>query len=76
MDLRRLLAELDELGDQLQRQVVDCVVAQILEHAQDGALARAAQAGHYDELGLSRDRLVGLADGSMDLPLRRYRPTA
>src|SRR5213593_317903 len=47
--LARALPYLDEAGDERHRQVVDAVEAQVLEHLDGGALARAGEPGHHHE---------------------------
>src|SRR5439155_20023952 len=42
----------DEAGDERHRQVVDTVEAQVLEHLDGGALARAGEPGHHHEAEL------------------------
>src|SRR5438552_285055 len=48
--LARALPHLDEAGDERHRQVVDAVEAQVLEHLDGGALARAGEPGHDHEV--------------------------
>jgi hypothetical protein len=55
----RTLGQLGELGDQLDGQVVDSVVAQILKGLENGGLARPAQAGDDDQFGGLRIRRPG-----------------
>jgi len=50
--LARALPYLDEAGDERHRQVVDAVEAQVLEHLDGGALARAGEPGHHHEAEL------------------------
>src|SRR5262249_44901644 len=53
-DIRRVLGELRESGNQVDREIVDSIVAEILETLEDGRFARAAQASDDDQLGLLR----------------------
>src|SRR5579864_813905 len=46
----RLAAALGKLGDQIHRQVIDAVEAQVLERLQDRAFARPAESGDENEL--------------------------
>src|SRR5438128_6818388 len=57
--LARALPHLDEAGDERHRQVVDAVEAQVLEHLDGGALARAGEPGHDHEVETLGHMILG-----------------
>src|SRR5438132_10975256 len=71
--LARALPHLDEAGDERHRQVVDTVEAQVLEHFDGGALARAGEPGHHYEAELGHT-ILGARPVLARLPPRSAPP--
>jgi hypothetical protein len=81
MRLDGALGQISELRDEIDRQVIDRVIAKVLEGAQHGAFARPAEAGNDDDLRRpvldpSRRRHQGSMRSNLPSPTRTSTWTA